>query len=79
MQLVGSVEFRIAAASSDRKLEDLLDKYLTPLLLKLASEHLAVRNKVRTYYHVMVHLCLSIPTANSGLLFIGHLHLSAYQ
>ncbi|KAF2280667.1 ARM repeat-containing protein [Westerdykella ornata] len=46
LQLVGSVEFRIAAASTDRKLEQLLDKFLAPLLLKLASEHLAVRNKV---------------------------------
>jgi len=50
LQLVGNVEFRIAAASSDRKLEDLLDKFLAPLLLKLSSEHIAVRNKVRVCY-----------------------------
>jgi proteasome component ECM29 len=46
LQLVGSVEFKIAAASTDKKLEELLGKFLAPLLLKLASEHLAVRNKV---------------------------------
>lgn len=46
LTLVGNVEFRIASASTDRKLEELLDKFLVPLLLKLASESLAVRNKV---------------------------------
>ncbi|KAJ4984646.1 proteasome component ECM29 [Stagonosporopsis vannaccii] len=44
--LVGKVEMRIALADSEKKLEDLLKVYLAPLLLKLASEHVAVRNKV---------------------------------
>ena len=46
LTLVGKVEFRIAAAESEAKLESLLRTYLAPLLLKLSSEHLSVRNKV---------------------------------
>jgi proteasome component ECM29 len=46
LALVGKVEMRIALASSDKKLEDLLNMYLAPLLLKLASGSVAVRNKV---------------------------------
>jgi proteasome component ECM29 len=46
LALVGKVEMRIALASSEKKLEDLLKIYLTPLLLKLGSEYVAVRNKV---------------------------------
>lgn len=48
LALVGKVEMRIALASSDKKLEDLLKVYLAPLLLKLGSEYVAVRNKVRS-------------------------------
>lgn len=47
LSLVGKVEMRIALASSDKKLEDLLKTYLSPLLLKLGSTSPAVRNKVR--------------------------------
>jgi proteasome component ECM29 len=80
LQLVGSVEFRIAAANSDAKLEALLDKYLAPLLLKLASEHIAVRNKV-SRINVAVYHCmyLFIATANSGICSLGYLHMPAYQ
>ena len=46
LNLVGKVEFRIALADSDAKIEALFKTYLCPLLLKLASEHLGVRNKV---------------------------------
>lgn len=46
LSLVGNVEMRIALADSDSKLESLLKVYLAPFLLKLASEHLSVRNKV---------------------------------
>jgi hypothetical protein len=46
LALVGKVEMRIALASSEKKLEDLLKLYLAPLLLKLGSDHGAVRNKV---------------------------------
>jgi proteasome component ECM29 len=46
LNLVGKVEMRIALAESDAKLEGLLKTYLTPLLLKLSSEHVSVRNKV---------------------------------
>jgi proteasome component ECM29 len=47
LALVGKVEMRIALASTEKKLEDLLKIYLAPLLLKLGSEYVAVRNKVR--------------------------------
>ncbi|KAF2265666.1 major component of the proteasome [Lojkania enalia] len=46
LSLVGKVEMRIALAETDKKLEDLLKMYLAPLLLKLGSNSLAVRNKV---------------------------------
>ena len=46
LSLVGKMELRIALADSDAKLESLLHTYLAPLLLKLASDHSTVRNKV---------------------------------
>lgn len=46
LTLVGKVEMRIALADGDGKLESTLKTYLAPLLLKLASEHASVRNKV---------------------------------
>ena len=46
LALVSKVEMRIALADSDKKLQDLLKLYLSPLLLKLASTSVAVRNKV---------------------------------
>lgn len=46
LELVGKVEMKIALAKDD-KLESILKPYLPPLLLKLASDHQSVRNKVR--------------------------------
>ncbi|KAJ5085652.1 hypothetical protein N7532_010423 [Penicillium argentinense] len=46
LSLIGKVEFRIAMTDSDEKLQSLLGTYLPPLLLKLASDSVAVRNKV---------------------------------
>ncbi|KAL8817777.1 MAG: hypothetical protein Q9223_003452 [Gallowayella weberi] len=46
LSLVGKVELRIAMTDSDPKLENILNTYLPPLLLKLASDHITVRNKV---------------------------------
>ena len=46
LSLVGKVEMRVALVSSDEKLQSALDTYLPPLLLKLASEFVSVRNKV---------------------------------
>ncbi|KAJ5408305.1 hypothetical protein N7509_002188 [Penicillium cosmopolitanum] len=46
LTLIGKVEFRIAMADSDEKLQSLLGTYLAPLLLKLSSDSVAVRNKV---------------------------------
>ena len=45
LELVGKVEMRIALAQDD-KLESILKVYLPPLLLKLGSDYVAVRNKV---------------------------------
>lgn len=57
MSLVGKVELRLALAESDTKLEATLKTYLAPLLLKLASKHLSVRNKVSTLYWYGVKFC----------------------
>ncbi|KAL8938334.1 MAG: hypothetical protein Q9211_003256 [Gyalolechia sp. 1 TL-2023] len=46
LSLVNKVELRIALTDSDTKLESILNTYLPPLLLKLASDHSSVRNKV---------------------------------
>lgn len=46
LSLISKVELRIALADTEAKLQSLLQTYLAPLLLKLASESLAVRNKV---------------------------------
>lgn len=46
LSLVSKVELRIALTDSDTKLESVLKTYLAPLLLKLAAEHISVRNKV---------------------------------
>ncbi|CAG8128696.1 unnamed protein product [Penicillium salamii] len=46
LTLIGKVEFRIAMADTDEKLQTLLGTYLTPLLLKLSSESVDVRNKI---------------------------------
>ena len=54
LSLVGKVELRIALTDSDSKLESMLKTYLTPLLLKLASEYMNVRNKVRNSDKVAV-------------------------
>jgi proteasome component ECM29 len=56
LSLVGKVEMRIALASSEKKLEDLLKTYLAPLLLKLGSEHVAVRNKVSLFSTFSRHI-----------------------
>lgn len=46
LALVDKVELRIALTDTDQKFENVLNTYLAPLLLKLASEHVSVRNKV---------------------------------
>ncbi|ELR03409.1 hypothetical protein GMDG_06146 [Pseudogymnoascus destructans 20631-21] len=56
LELVGKVEMRIALAK-DEKLESVLKVYLPPVLLKLGSEHQAVRNKViATCQHIKIRL-----------------------
>lgn len=63
LSLVDKVELRIALADSEAKLGSLLKLYLAPLLLKLGSEHLSVRNKVRISWAATCH---SIPRAMPG-------------
>ena len=46
LNLISKAELRIALADSDIKLEAILKTFLAPLLLKLASENVNVRNKV---------------------------------
>ena len=46
LSLIGKVEMRIALCSSDEKLQSIIETYLPPLLLKLGSEFVNVRNKV---------------------------------
>lgn len=53
LDLCGKVEMRIAL-SEDDKLESILKTYLAPLLLKLASEHASVRNKVRSATTILI-------------------------
>lgn len=49
LQLLESVEFKIlGVANKENKLHDLLQRYLTPVILKAASEHASVRTKVRS-------------------------------
>lgn len=51
LALIEKVEWRILQASSDEgKLQACLKTYLAPLLLKVGSENVAVRNKVRLLY-----------------------------
>lgn len=60
LALVGKVEMRIALADSEKKLEDLLKVYLAPLLLKLGSEHVTVRNKVRASLSYPLIIALAV-------------------
>lgn len=46
LRLINNVELKIALADTDEKLQRLLGLYLPPLILKLASPHASVRNKV---------------------------------
>lgn len=46
LRLVGNVELRLAMIMTDGAMEKALNTYLAPLLLKLASEFVSVRNKV---------------------------------
>ena len=49
LSLVGKVEMRIALAN-DASLTKTLNVYLAPLLLKLTSDFVSVRNKVSMQY-----------------------------
>lgn len=64
LSLISKVELRIALAETDAKLQSLLQTYLAPLLLKLGSESLAVRNKVIT---VCTHVNTRVQTPSIQL------------
>ena len=53
LQLIDKVEMRIAL-TDDSKLETVLKTYLPPVILKLKSEQLAVRNKVGGTFYVEI-------------------------
>lgn len=83
LELVGKVEMRIAL-SNDEKLESVLKVYLPPLLLKLASDHVAVRNKVCPSPSFLpsrtpLFRLPSIRWTISAELYAGDLDLSTYQ
>ena len=46
LALLNKAELRVALTDTDIKLQNILKVYLTPVLLKLASPHASVRNKV---------------------------------
>jgi hypothetical protein len=59
LQLVDRLELRLALAKDPTKFESLLKTYLCPLLLKLKSPHLNVRNKT-------VSICMHLGTRIEG-------------
>ena len=72
LNLLNKVELRIALADSDLKLEAVLKTYLAPLLLKLASEHVSVRNKV------WILVGLGVNRSADGRLWCLAIRLSQY-
>lgn len=82
LALVGKVEMRIALADSEKKLEDLLRVYLAPLLLKLGSEYVAVRNKVNilTFFSFVTFSFLLVQrTPLIAVFTLGYLYMPAHQ
>jgi len=65
LDLVEKVDFRILnVANNESKLQDMLGRYLAPLLLKAGSEHASVRNKVPTHsYAELVVGCIREATS----------------
>jgi proteasome component ECM29 len=59
LQLVDRLELRLALAKDAGKFESLLNTYLCPLLLKLKSPSLNVRNKT-------VSICMHLSTRIEG-------------
>jgi len=72
LSLLDKVELRIALAQSDAALETSLKTYLAPVLLKLASDHVAVRNKVNMKNH-------GTRLEETLLTGSGHLDMPAHQ
>lgn len=60
LQLIDKVEMRIAL-TDDSKLETVLKTYLPPVILKLKSEQVAVRNKVSRKSHFEMPNSLNTP------------------
>lgn len=79
LALVGKVELRIALADSDARIESALDTYLPPLLLKLASPHVAVRNKaIGICGHINLRIKpqdIKLPVAALLAQFRAHAHV----
>lgn len=69
LALVNKVDFKIVLADTDQKLSTLLNTFLPPLLLKLASPHAAVRSKV-------IEICQHIGTRiKSEYVCLTHFYL----
>lgn len=64
LRLLDQAEFKLALASSDKALSDLLAVYLCPILLKLNSPHESVRQKVRV---IADHLHVRVSTVHVKL------------
>jgi len=69
LELLRKVELRIGLADTDQKLQNILGTYLPPVLVKLASEHASVRNKVGL---ILDHLHLLSPFRKE----LGNIRLS---
>jgi proteasome component ECM29 len=60
LQLVEKLEFRIlGVANQEKKLHDLLQTFLAPLILEVASEYATVRTRVRCC--PLSSLCVRMP------------------
>jgi proteasome component ECM29 len=62
LALINKVELRIALAADDAQLENALKVYLTPVLLKLASPHGAVRTSILKIIQNIIPRILASPT-----------------
>ena len=63
-ELLERVFLRVASAETDEQLERTVATFLSPLLLKVASPHQEVKNKVKkgNQSHIMVNVSLSDET-----------------
>ena len=73
--LIDKLELKVALAESNAALQKILSTYLPPLLLKLASEHLRVRNKVSQVLFLTPSICRAFGRLKRSHFLISALHL----